>query len=333
MKTRGRLFPIFAQALLIVAVASSCSTICNLPKVNILVDSDDDSAMFCVNYDTTHWMHVPANIFVKRTSDVLWLVAKSDSLQRNIFVKSGLSGTYFFGNACSPCCSGCLIDLTNNNMYTYPSSIIITHDDQYWSYVRGRRYASGLFKANISIPEANFFYINTGEKHQTLSGYLGITAGFEYYYRDNSSLDFDFGTTFNAPKPVPASVRHHDDYEQANAMFASLKTGTNMGNLHVNAGVQFNHCEYRFHKKDIVRGGFPDSLSSRVNMNNFGLALSAYHPIYKALSVGVNYYPSFVSRPSGDVALEYSHMLFFNVRLTAEISNPRKREVTTYNIE
>lgn len=63
------------------------------------------------------------------------------------------------------------------------------------------------------MPEGNYFYLNKGYWYGDASGFLGLSAGVEYFFKDLYSISFDLGIMLNAEIPFPAAVDYWGRYE------------------------------------------------------------------------------------------------------------------------
>ncbi len=310
-------------------VFCSCSTFLNRPTTNVNIHSSLDSVRICVNADTSQWYTTPAMITVKRAKEDLKLMIKDDTVLHQLNVKSKLSGA-FISNIFYVPPIGFLVDLTTPKRYTYPKSLLINFEEGI-PYVEKAPSTllsptKNLLCFKISIPEANWFYLNTGHGYGRRFGFLGIAGGAEYYFTNKYYLSAEYGILIDAIVPFPAAVDYDEDnHDSSNAVYGNVQVGSDYKRLHYGVGLQFNKTSYRESRTIELTPEYVDVLTSSMKQTNFGLALSSHFRFSNVFSVGINYYPSFITKQGNVFQTHYSHLLFIDLSFKIEAYRPKKK--------
>ena len=306
---------------LTVLLFTSCATLVNTRTVRINVYSDTDSVKVHFNNDSLNWHPLPTSIDVMRSKNNLMITAQKDTIQKQIKVKRRISKAFWLGNlALGPAdVVGYIVDLTNHKRFTYPKTIFIDYNSS--SYYTLQKPQKDLLNIKISIPEGNFFYLNKGYGYGNTFGFIGISAGFEYYFSDKYCLNMDFGWLTDFIIPFPASY-HPDYYTRSFATYGDIQIGSDYKRLHYDAGIQFTRTEYY----EGERGDYYIyDWKYRKMQNNFGFAFSTYYRVAKNFNLALNYNPSFLvleNKPK----FQYSHILFFELSFRIEAYRPKMRK-------
>ena len=317
--------------LLSVLLFSSCATIINRPTIRVNIYSDTDSVKVHINNDSLNWQALPTSIDVIRSKNNLMITAQKDTVQKQIEVKRRISTAFWLGNLFSGAgVIGYAIDLTNPKRFTYPTIILINFDNHNKPYSRAiyntwLKPQKELLNIKISIPEGNHFYLNKGYGYGNTFGFLGISAGFEYYFSDKYCLNMDFGGLTDFIIPVPAPYDPEGSYNRSFATYGDIQLGSDYKRLHYDVGIQFTRTSY--YEREMVKL-FPeyiDTLKYSKIQNNLGLAFSTYFRATKHFNLGLNYYPSFFVLEKSP-KFHYSHLLFFELSFRIEAYRPKNRK-------
>jgi hypothetical protein len=315
--------------LLIALLLSSCATIVNSPTTRINIHSNTDDVEVSINNDTFVWHTLPASVEVLRSRDNLFITARTDTAEKQIEVRRGISTAFWLGNMFSGAgIIGYGIDLTNSKRFTYPQTIFIDFNDEQKFYSKRSlntwlQPEKNLFNIKISIPYGNHFYLNRGSGFGGSFGFFLISGGFEYYFSDRYNLSMNFGALTDFPIPVPVSF-HPENYSRSFANYMSAQIGSDFRRFHYDLGLQFNRTSYYEIETLEVFPVFRDTVKYDLKQTNFGFALSTYYRVSRNFNLGLNYYPSFLVLGSNP-KFEYSHLLFFELSFRIEAYRPRKR--------
>lgn len=298
--------------------------------VNVNVHSDTDPVKICIGNDTTRWYSTPTWIIAERSRHDLKIIAKRDTIQKQINVKSKLSTAFCLGNLFSGMGVGYVVDLTNPKRFTYPSDITIDFRSNSYSTKGYRNWITpekGLLAFKISIPEGNHFYLSKGDVYGDTFGFLGISAGAEYYFSDKYCLNMDVGALTDFMIPFPAPVDYQGTYHRTFATYGDLQLGSDYKRLHYDYGFQYTRTSYYERETVELFPEYIDTLKYSKSQNNTGLAFSTYYRIFNGFNLGLNYYPSFIGWDHSGFKLHYTHLLFFELNFRIEAFRPRKKKI------
>lgn len=311
--------------LLTVLLFNSCATLVNTPTVSMDIYSDADNVKVYVDNDSLSWHTLPASIDVMRSKNNLMITVQKDTTQKQIKIKRENSTAFSVGNLFSPSCIGYFIDLPNPKRFSYPTPILINFDNNnkpYYTWINSQK---NLLNIKISIPEGNHFYLNKGFEYGNTFGFLGISAGFEYYFSDKYCLNMDFGGLTDFIIPFPAAVDYMGDYSRSFATYGDVQIGSDYKRLHYDVGIQFTRTSYYERETVELFPDYIDTLKYSKIQNNLGLAFSTYFRVTKNFNLGLNYYPSFLVL-GNNPKFHYSHLLFFELSFRIETYRPKKRK-------
>ena len=180
-------------------------------------------------------------------------------------------------------------------------------------YSRWRAPIQSDFAFKVSIPEGNFLYLNKGSHYGSSFGFLGLSAGFEYYLSDTYCINMDVGLLTDNMIPFPAPVDYMGSYDMSSAFFGDIQIGTDWKRFHFDFGIQ--HCRTLYMERETVSlfPDYVDSLKLSVEERTYGLAFSSYFRISRTFNVGLNYYPSFIVSNDQGARGHYAHLLFLDL--------------------
>ena len=119
---------------------------------------------------------------------------------------------FWFANLYTSYGLGILIDYNNDKSYDYPKYIYLEKTGNTVKNNRFNPIPENKLKFVLSIPTINSFRIQTDTgKQYTWSG-LGISAGIEYFFKNNKYLSISLGTTLDLFSPYPDTVFNYDYY-------------------------------------------------------------------------------------------------------------------------
>lgn len=316
-----------------ILILTSCSTLIHQRTVGINIYTDVDSALVCIK-DTTECYFTPATINLKRSKSDVELIVKKDTLIKNVTLDSRLSTAFWIGNMFSGAgIFGYAIDLTNPKRFTYPKNnyVSLSGNNQFDKSITKKTQkwippVKNQMNFKISVPEGNFFYLNKGHGYGNSSGFLGISAGIEYYFSDLYSINADFGGMTDFMLPFPAPVDYEGSYDRSFASYLDLQVGKDIKAFHIDLGIQGNRTSYYERETVELFPEYIDTLKYSVKQYNAGLALSGYYKITNGFNLGLNYYPSCFSWQNGDFDLHYSHLIMFELIFKIKAYRPRKED-------
>ncbi|NMM47358.1 hypothetical protein [Marinigracilibium pacificum] len=164
-------------------------------------------------------------------------------------------------------------------------------------------YTGKLF-FNLSIPYANHFTV-TQENHRiTDSGFLGISAGLDYYYNENQFISLNVGQVTNYYfLPIPIYVPLW--FDQIQTKYISLSHNHKLGRHKLGYGI--NYSIDRIYPKDSEESSFIKSVDNK----SLGLVGSYHLQLGRAFHLGLIYRPTFISLDEFNSS--YQHSISFDI--------------------
>jgi len=311
-----------ARYLLIVFVLTltSCATVLNRRSYDVMVFSNVGDAKVQI-FDTTY--NLPAKISLRRSNKDLDIKLISDTLTNNYTVKSSPNPTFIYGNLLwlevSP--AAYIIDFTNQKRFYYGRSIYLDSNDTnrvirppvlrgcYNYYSKAYPTHKGQINLVLSLPWINSFYLQPqNERSKSNTGFWGISAGVEYYYKDYKYISLTASAVSDFFMPVPAAVDIYGEYELMSSTYLSISDNYKFKRFTIGYGLNYSRNIWDFKNFDY----FDPPLSSRdpIKRTNesLGLTLNVYHQLAEHLFVGLIYRPTFlIVNPT--VEFKYEHLL------------------------
>ncbi len=316
---------------------NSCSTLFSKNEHHIQVSSNSPTASLNVNNVE---YKLPAKIKVERSKEDLKVVFSNDTLKKELILKSRLSSKFLIGNLFlyPPISYG--IDFTNVKRFGYKRNIFIKVNDTIvnFSNIPFAKKVSNIFKPSfddnsndlkfhLSMPWMNSFcYMPTNKKRVNSIGYIGISAGFDYFYNKNSfaSIRTDAITNFFLPIPVPVE-RDEGEYTYTNSVNVSVLNNKKLNKFIYGYGLNYarNYWNYRNDYYDKVTEIYVRERKSSVNQN-IGLNLNSYFQMTDNFYIGIVFKPSFITFDSG-VKFNYEHTLSLDLAWKINLFNVSRK--------
>lgn len=311
-----------ARYLLIVFVLTltSCATVLNKKNCNLMVSSNIENSKIQV-FDSTY--NLPAKISIRRSKMDLDIKLISDTLTKNYIVKSTTTPRFVYGNLLwyYMCPAAYLIDLTNHKRFYYGKFVYLDSNDTS-RVIRppvSRARNNYLLKAYptrkgrinllLSFPYVNSFYLQPqNERSKSNTGFWGISAGAEYYYKDYKYISLTASTVSDFFLPIPAAVDIYGEYEMMSSTYLSLSDNYKFKRFTIGYGLNYSRNTW-----NLTNSGYDDpTLSSRdpIKRTNesLGLTFNVYRQLGEYLFVGLVYRPTFlIVNPI--VEYKYEHLL------------------------
>ncbi|MFZ4457061.1 MAG: hypothetical protein ACOYOT_12670 [Bacteroidales bacterium] len=315
----------------------SCATIVNSSYTELHIASELDSTRICINNDTTRWAQTPVEVQMPRSARSLLITARNRNKQQFYLVPSKLSPAFIYGNLFSGGLIGYGIDLLNDKRFDYPENITLCYDSThrygFQKYKTHPLHQKHELNVKVSFPEGNAFYLSKSDGYGNRFGFLGISAGLEYYFSEKYNVSLTVGGMLDFMVPIPVPIELWDgDYESVVAEYGALQVGRDYRRFHLEAGLQLHSTLYRkWHGIDRSPSDTSslylnrDTLIHKTVQRSAGLALSAHYRVSDAFQIGLNYYPSFINMEDKKLNFHYSHMLFLEFILKFQVYHPKSR--------
>jgi hypothetical protein len=301
-------------------IISGCSILTHNQTVAVSVSTDNDPALVRVK-NSNYCLTTPVTIDLLRARENIILTIEKDSITREYSLKSTLSFAFWVGNTFSGLgIIGHAIDLTSPKRFTYPKNnyfALLDNKHKKWSPP-----VKNQLSMKISIPESNHFYIHKRDGYGNSFGFMGISAGLEYYVSDKYSFNLDIGTMTDFLLPFPAPIDYDGGYDRSFASYLDFQIGKDFGAFHFDIGVQGNRTSYYERETISLFPVYIDILKYHHRQYNAGLAASGYYRINKGFNLGFNYYPSVFTWNNGYFDVHYAHLLMFELLFKIKLYKP-----------
>lgn len=295
---------------------SSCATILNKKTYDLSFSSDLENANVKI-YDSIY--SLPNKVKVIRSDEDLSVTLFSDSLALDYKIKASPNSTFLYlnlvGMQASPI--NYAVDFTNKKRFYYGKKVHLDSKDtlriieppirKFWTEYFAKKYEKkqGNINLIVSIPYVNGFNFepeNYGTKVNT--GFWGISAGAEYFYRNDKYLSLKVVGATDFFVPIPAAVTSGDVREDMSTIYVNFTDNFKFGRLNFGYGLNYSVNNWKY-TNETDR----DNLIKIKRRNqSFGLTANAYYQFNKYLFVGVVYRPTFWEiKPHSE--FEYEHLI------------------------
>lgn len=309
--------------LLLIAISillSSCATVLKRKTYDLSVRSDVANAQVRAN-DSIYAL--PNDIAVERSKRDLKLTLITDSLELEYTLKSSPNPTFLYWNLVGVYFSplNYAIDFTNQKRFYYGESVYLNSKDTlrileppvsaFWKKYVAEKYPrkKGDLHLSLSIPYVNGFNFEPkGFGTKVNTGFWGISAGLEYFYKPTKYLGLKFVSASDFWVPVPAAVTPSEVRESLYTTYVELTDNFKVGRMHLGYGLNFSVNNWRF-----VDETDPDD-GIEINRRNqsFGISAHTYHQFGKSFFVGLVYRPTFYRiYPKTD--FKYEHLISVDI--------------------
>ncbi len=305
---------------MVVLLFSSCATLTTRKcyKVKVSTDLAGSTAQIL---DSTY--SFPAVVKLPRSKDDLHIKLSSDSFSKDFTVKASPNRAFLYGNLVwtiiAPAAYG--IDFTNQKRFYYGENIFLSVNDtatlirpeilqnyrDYW--LESFNVNKGQITLNISVPYCNIFNLQPyGESRKFNTGFWGISAGIDYFYKADKFLSLtaskqtDFFLPFLAPIDLSGTWEYMDS--------KNIRLTDNFRFRRFTAGYGLSFSENIWQSIYYDRWDSPPPIRDDVTKTSYsvGFTLDFYHQITDYFFAGMLYNPSIVTL-APNTKIEYQHLI------------------------
>lgn len=309
---------------------TSCATVLHKKNYPINIQSNESEAKIKVN-DSIY--SLPISTIVERSNKDLTLILLTETKNIEFKAKPKLTSTFKYWNLIGSF-PGALyfyaIDLTNKKRYYYGKSILLNTKDtpvtilnpkkdplkgSYTKTYTTKKFTElypknkGEFNLHVSIPYVNSFHlkpIDEGVKSNT--GFLGITAGLDYYYRKNQFLSLTFCGAIDFIAPFPAPYSWEGEYESMSTTYIGLSNNHKIKRFSIGYGLVYAKNTWNLAIDTWPDSPPPTREPAHKSYNTLGLVLPIYFQVGKSFNIGVIYRPTFYRFTLTD-QFQYEHLI------------------------
>ncbi len=316
-----------------VALSASCSTILDKETYTMKVTTNLAPAQVKV-YDQVY--SLPAEVEITRSNKDLNMILIGDSLNIDYTLKSRLTPKFMYFNLVGQLAApiNYIVDLTNPKRFYYGNEVHLNSEDTIRTYERPfvlkyRRFFGKEFRKNkgdvffrIAIPALNSFVMKPTEEpihHST--GLMGISLGFDFYYKTNLYISTSVAYVTST---APFLFYDRDDYIES--AYWSLSNNHQWNRFHFGYGLSFSHNIWKYNNGSVdIDSTSPDYVEIKKSNNALGLVFPASFQLNKYFSFGLVYRPS-LYRFGSDQKFEYEHLISFEAILKLPVR--RSKSIT-----
>jgi hypothetical protein len=179
-----------------------------------------------------------------------------------------------------------------------------------YSLASGQPNKKGEFYLHISIPYINSTYFHPEDESEgkVNSGFLGLSAGVDYFHTDEQYLNLTVSAVTNFPSPLPGFVEMSGEYEYVSSVYLSLSNNHKIKKFTMGYGVSFGRNIWEFRYSDdwdpppLTR----DTVSTRYIF--LGFVVTVYYRIGESIFLGIIYRPTFY-RFDIEPRFKYEHLI------------------------
>lgn len=310
------------------SLLSSCATIINPPFQKINIDHDPgievkiDTSKYYIRNSETYNVFIPKDYvnksfcFLRCNSSIPLIINQSDTL----FLKPHRSYfAFWFANIYTSYGLGMLIDYQNDKSYEYPYYNYISRVNDQFRNIRFKPVPVKSIKLSLSVPALNFFHMQTDSgKINAVTG-LGISAGIEYYLKNDLYLSLEAGSTMSLYFSRNDTVNKSDDYHyfrpgsdnSAQARYLSINVNKNKPLISYGIGLSLTNLRWR--SNDNIK--LTDSTSfykpAAYKSLNLGLTAKLEYRLTPNFNLGLIYQPAFYDFKHN----EYNYQHFITTKL------------------
>jgi hypothetical protein len=297
---------------------TSCATLINRKTYDLRLISKEPNLQVQIK-DSIY--KLPAKVNVKRSKNDLPIRLISDTLIRNIIIKSSPSPAFVYGNLlwAEFCPIGYLVDFTNKKRFYYGRTLDLKFKDtstiirprlsrMYYNYFT-KNYSTNKGQINIknSLPWINSFYLQPKyETSKINTGFWGVSLGLEYFYRSNKFASITGNAVTDIFIPVPAAVDYKGNYENMSSIYLDMSDNYKFRRFSIGYGLNYAKNIWA-----LKQGYFKtDSMREPVTRENqsIGISLNGYFQLGKYIFLGLIYRPSLINiNPIWE--LKYQHLI------------------------
>ncbi len=288
---------------LLVSGLSSCATIITKKTYTASFHSNGYNASIQIA-DSTY--NLPANVLLERSKKELQVKLITDTITKDYTIKASPNSAFLYGNLLwiyfSPVAY--LVDFTNQKRFYYGKSAYLDiHDTNHiirppasrrFHNYYSRKYPTykGHFNIALSLPWINIFYLQPrGISPRAAAGFMGGSAGIEYFRRHNRFLSLNTSMVAGFPVIMAAPIR--GTYEMMSSTYVSISDNRAVRRYSMGYGI--NYAINTWH----IRA--EDSLSQQLynpptrTSHSLGLTFNGSHRMGKVLYLGIIYRPTLLT--------------------------------------
>ena len=292
-------------------VLNSCATIINHPFQKLQIKHDPDIS---IRVDTSKYLYrssqiynvfIPKNYveknyyFLRSRNEIPLILNETDTFNlkphRSYFA-------FWFANIYTSYGLGMLIDYTNDKSFEYPIYNYFTRVNSKIKNVRFKPIPEKKVKFTIGVHSINFFQLQTDKgKINSVSG-LGISAGVEYFLKNDIYLSINSGVTMNLYSKSNDTINEMHGFKD---FYLGSDKGSSAKYLNFRVNKITPRCEYGI---GLSLTNLNWSLNQRTDLTD---STYFYTPAsYKSLNLGLTSDLRIRFTPNFSIGIQYQPLFF-----------------------
>jgi hypothetical protein len=187
------------------------------------------------------------------------------------------------------------------------------------------RYFTKSYDANkgqvdlvFSLPWINNFYMQPiNESIKTNSGFVGISAGIDFFYKNNRYVNLSFSAISDFFFPFPAAIDLSGEYELMSSLCYSLTNNHIKNRFSFGYGIVYSSNTWDFRYYDTFNPPPPSREPIKKTNHYMGMVVKGHFQFSKFLYTGLIYRPSILRLNETTIKYEHSISLemLFKIRI------------------
>jgi len=272
---------------LVTILFSSCATVFNGPSHKVHFATNIEAEQITVNKRTKRLVDGGTTFEVDRKKEPLLINIKGKDSACQVSIKSRNTPSYLYDVVFTAGLAA-IIERKDPNRYGYRNYIYVEKKGDAIRLYRFAPTPKGTININFSIPYLNYLHLNTTENHKDIAGFFGLSAGVDYFYKQNTYLSLQGGAAGTLIEPFPAPVKYAGKHEHASILFASIRNNHTIRSFDIGYGLSFSKYYWQQHNDND-----PLFVTKETKSSAMGLSLTAQYRITKNFRMGFLYQPSF----------------------------------------
>jgi hypothetical protein len=286
---------------------SSCATLMNQPTAYMTVKTTIP-ALIISGTDSVETKKNKAVLTLERSKNPIVLTTISDSLKSQITIKARNSIAYKYN--IFNLGIGALIEKDSPKRYEYPWTVKINPSDttsRVYDYYKTPH--KGQLNFIYTLPWVNNFYLQPSqETSKANTGFWGISAGLEYYYKENKYLSLTGSAVMDFFIPFPAAVDFSGEFENMYSVYSSLTDNFRFRRFTLGYGLNFSRNTWKLVYHDRFDPPPPTREPATKSSNSIGFTIDGYYQLGKRFHVGLIYRPTLLNLKP-EVDFKYEHLI------------------------
>jgi hypothetical protein len=278
---------------------ASCASIINAPYQVVQVYTPSSGYVVLKEDSLKSNKQEPAIFAVRRSKEPLHFRFSNDTTSKDLTIHHRNSFAWFANIFCNYGI-GMLVDYNNPKRYGYPGKVFLDKETRLASKAY-KYHNKGTWLIHFSLPHINIFELRPqGEGTKYNTGFLGISAGLDYYHSKKQYLSLTGNAVMDFMVPAPAPVRYEGPHEQMYSTYLALTNNHKIRRFSLGYGLAYGNNLWRF--GDRSTGGV------EIKSNTFlGFSAPIYFQIVRTFHLGFIYRPSFLNLNTNE--LQYEHLM------------------------